>query len=215
MKTNGLCVEDVEMPGDNEFERLLDEVFAESGAFPCSTERETGAFLASLVQLLRPRRVLELGTFKGATTLQLIRARPFHDEPRVVTVDLADLRSPALRKFDGLYSFVQGQDIDVLRGLTASFDFVYLDTIHTHEHTKAQISAVRTHQPHATLAVHDVLSHPGVADAVMEFTSEYSVLTLPTPPQPDGRVNGLAILSPKNLEPALITRLASGPALHR
>jgi predicted O-methyltransferase YrrM len=184
-------------PEDVEFECLLDELFAESRAFPWSTERETGAFLASLVRLLRPQQVLELGTFKGATTLQFIRALDV-GKPRVVTVDCTDLRSPALRKLDPYYSFVLGQDLDVVPTLMTSFDFIYLDTLHTYEHTKSQIAIVRAHQPHAVLAVHDVLSFPDVARALAEFTSEYSVLSLPTPPQPGGRVNGVAILAPKN-----------------
>jgi predicted O-methyltransferase YrrM len=186
------------MPADAEFERLLDQVFAESNAFPCSTERETGAFLASLVRLLNPARVLELGTFKGATTIQLIRALPFAGEPRVVTVDLLDGRSPALRKLDPFYSFMRGRDIDLVPALGLSFDFVYLDTLHTYEHTKAQIAVVRAHHPSAVIAVHDILSHSGVAQALTEFGSDYDLLTLPTPPQPDGRVNGLALLSPKH-----------------
>lgn len=185
------------MPSEAQFEQLLDEVFAESGAFPCSTERETGAFLASLIRLFRPRRVLELGTFMGATTIQLIRALPFADEPRVVTVDCADLRSAALRKLDPFYSFMQGQDIAVLPALRGSFDFIYLDTIHTCEHTKAQVAAIRATNPRALLAVHDVYSHPAVADGLMDFSDDYNLLTFPTPPQPDGRVNGLAILAPK------------------
>jgi len=185
------------MPTDADFERLLDEIFAESGAFPSSTERETGAFLASLVRLLRPKRVLELGTFKGATTIQLVRALPFAGESRVVTVDCVDRRSPALRQLDAFYSFAQGGDIAVLPLLGASFDFVYLDTIHTYEHTKAQIELVRAHHPFAVMAVHDVLSHPDVGRALTEFAAEYNVIGLPTPPQPDGRVNGLALLSPR------------------
>jgi predicted O-methyltransferase YrrM len=201
--TRSICDEDAAipaatpMPSDAEFEELLDCVFAESGTFPSSTERETGAFLASLIRLLRPQRVLELGTFKGATSIQFIRALPFGGEPRVVTVDRVDVRSPALRKLDAFYSFVLGRDIEVVPALDAPFDFVYLDTVHTYEHTRAQIAAVRAHNPHALMAVHDVLSYPGVGDGVMEFASEYHVLTLPTPPQPNGWVNGLAILSPK------------------
>jgi predicted O-methyltransferase YrrM len=141
--------------------------------------------------------VLELGTFKGATTIQLIRALPFAGEPRVVTVDLVDVRSPALRKLDAFYSFVPGRDIDLVPALGASFDFIYLDTLHTYEHTKAQVAVVRAHHPSAVIAVHDILSHSGVAQALTEFASNYDLLTLPTPPQPDGRVNGLAIFSPK------------------
>jgi predicted O-methyltransferase YrrM len=186
------------MPTEVEFECLLDQIFAEPRAFPWSTERETGAFLASLVRLLRPTRVLELGTFKGATTIQLIRALPFPGGPRVVTVDCCDARSPALRTLDAFYSFVSGRDIDIVPVLDGAFDFVYLDTLHEYEHTKAQIAAVRARHPSAVITVHDILSFGGVAKALAEFASDYEILSLPTPPQPDGRINGLAILSPKN-----------------
>jgi hypothetical protein len=73
---------------------------------------------------------------------------------------------------------------------------VYLDTVHTYEHTKTQLAAVRAHNPFAVMAVHDILSHPDVGRALAEFAAEYNALALPTPPQPDGRVNGLALLSP-------------------
>ena len=185
------------MPSEVEIDRLLDEIFAERGVFPCSTERETGAFLGSLIRLLRPNQALELGTFKGATTIQFIRALSLTGKPRVVTVDRVDLRSSALRKLDPFYSFVLGRDVDVVPTLAASFDFVYVDTLHTYEHTKAQIAIVCARYPRAVIAVHDVLSHPPVAKALLEFTSKYSMVTLPTWPQPDGRVNGLAILSPE------------------
>jgi len=198
---DGVLSDRVDFPDDPEFERLLDGLFAESDAFPWTTERETGEFLASLIRLLRPRQVLELGTFKGATTLQLIRALPVTVKPRVVTVDCSDLRSTALRKLDSYYSFVMGQDLEVLPTLTASFDFIYLDTLHTYDHTKAQMALVRALHPRAVVAVHDVLSFPPVASALEEFTSEYSVLPLSTPPQPSGRVNGVAILSPKRGAP--------------
>jgi predicted O-methyltransferase YrrM len=120
--------------------------------------------------------MLELGTFKGATTIQLIRALPFAGEPRVVTVDCLDGRSPALRRLDAFYSFVPGQDIDLVPALDGSFDFVYLDTLHNYEHTKAQVAVVRAHHPSAVIAVHDILSHAGVSQALAEFASAYEVL---------------------------------------
>jgi predicted O-methyltransferase YrrM len=93
---------------------------------------------------------------------------------------------------------VEGHDLEIIPTLTGKFDFVYIDTTHRYEHTVAEIEAARAHSPGAVLALHDVLSCPGVAQAIERFASNYEVTILPTPPHPTlGWINGLAILRPK------------------
>src|ERR1051326_4434104 len=181
-----------------DFESHLAELMREPGLFPMSSEPETGEFVCALVKLLRPRAVIELGTFRGFMTLQLIRA--MHGRPRshVVTLDWGDSRSPVLRRFDDRYTFVQGDDRVMVPRLEQKFDLAYIDTLHTHEQTAAEIALLRANNPEAVLLLHDPLSHPGVARAIEDFAADYDLLTLPTPPAINfGHVNGIAIMFPK------------------
>lgn len=181
-----------------DFDSHLADMMGEAGFYPMSSEPETGAFVCALVKLLRPRAVIELGTFRGFMTLQLIRAMHGCSKSSVVTVDCSDLRSPVLRRFDDCYTFVQGDDRLVVPRLEQKFDFAYIDTLHTHEQTGAEIALMRANNPEAVLVLHDPLSHPGVAQAMEDFAADYDVLTLPTPPPITfGYVNGIAVMNPK------------------
>jgi predicted O-methyltransferase YrrM len=181
-----------------DFDSHLAEMMGEAGFYPMSSEPETGEFVCALVKLLRPRAVIELGTFRGFMTLQLIRAMRGRPGSNVVTVDCSDLRSPVLRRFDEHYTFVRGDDRVVVPRLKQEFGLAYIDTLHTREQTGAEIALVRANNPEAVLVLHDPLSHPGVAQAVEDFAADYDVLTLPTPPSINvGHVNGIAVMYPK------------------
>jgi len=176
---------------------LFAEMSLEPDFYPWSSEPETGELVWALARLLGSKRVLELGTFRGFMTLQLIRATE-SAFGEVVTIDCDDHRSPVLRRFDERYQFVQGDDLIVLPQLKQTFDLVYIDTTHTYEHTTSEMELLRRHQPQATLLLHDPLAFPGVAQAIARFNPHYNALTLPTPRRETfGTISGLAILTPK------------------
>lgn len=181
-----------------DYDRILREMAAEPEFHPYSAEKETGEFLSSLIGLLRPAAALELGTYKGFTTVQLIRALARYAGTRLVTIDRCDQRSPKLHALSSLYTFIEGHDLEVIPTLRGEFDLAYIDTTHRYEHTVAEIAAVHTHSPNAVLVLHDVMSCAGVAKAIEEFTAHYSVMILSTPHHPIlGWINGIAVLSPK------------------
>lgn len=96
--------------------------------------RDTGEFLAVLVRAMNARRVLEIGTSNGYSTLWLALAAKAIDG-HVTTVELSDFKlGLAARNFaqSGLAAFitqVHGEAGAVLRGSPeSSFDLVFLDS---------------------------------------------------------------------------------------
>ena len=103
-----------------------------------------------LVRRWKPRRVLEIGTLVGASTLHIamaLKACGHVDTPpsRLVTVDLNDVNDPVRRPWKrhrvsaspqemlarldcaNLVEFVVASSLDYLAGREAEFDFVFVD----------------------------------------------------------------------------------------
>jgi len=96
--------------------------------------RDTGEFLSVLVRAMNARRVLEIGTSNGYSTLWLALAAKAIDG-HVTTVELSDFKlGLAARNFaqSGLAAFItqlHGDAGAVLRGSPeSSFDLVFLDS---------------------------------------------------------------------------------------
>jgi caffeoyl-CoA O-methyltransferase len=90
-----------------------------------------GGLLAMIVAMLRPQRILEIGTFTGYSALSMAEAMP--DDCRLVTLE-ADARHAAIarRHFDASpYAdrivVVEGSACDTMATLSASFDLVFID----------------------------------------------------------------------------------------
>ena len=96
--------------------------------------RDTGEFLAVLVRAMNARRVLEIGTSNGYSTLWLATAAKAVDG-RVTTVERSDFKlGLAARNFErsglaGLITQVHGEAGALLENSgDASFDLVFLDS---------------------------------------------------------------------------------------
>jgi predicted O-methyltransferase YrrM len=92
---------------------------------------EVGALLNLLVRELRPRRVLELGTFTGYSTLWMAAALP--EGGRLDTLEindeLEDLIREAFRRagMEDRVRLVIGDALDVLPMIDETYDLVYID----------------------------------------------------------------------------------------
>jgi predicted O-methyltransferase YrrM len=98
-------------------------------------EWETGRLLATLVRALRPRRVIEVGTAIGYSTVHM--AREMDSSQRIVTLERDPERIAAARAFwardgvDDRIELVEGDALESIRGLDGRFDVAFLDATKT------------------------------------------------------------------------------------
>ena len=98
-------------------------------------EWETGRLLATLVAALRPRRVLEVGTAIGYSTLHM--ARELEPGARVVTLERDPERIARARAFwtrggvEDRIELVEGDALESLATLDGPFDLAFLDASKT------------------------------------------------------------------------------------
>ena len=98
-------------------------------------EWETGRLLATLVAALHPRRVLEVGTAIGYSTLHM--ARELEPGARVVTLERDPERIARARAFwarggvEDRIELVEGDALESLAALDGPFDLVFLDASKT------------------------------------------------------------------------------------
>ncbi len=90
-----------------------------------------GRFLSMVSWMLRPRRVLEIGTYTGYSALCL--AEGLADDGLVITLDNNEELEPFARQFwnespyGNRIDFRLGQAADIIPTLTDTFDLVFID----------------------------------------------------------------------------------------
>lgn len=92
---------------------------------------EVGALLRQFVQLLRPRQVLEIGTFSGYSTLWMASALP--EGGRIDTLEINDEMEDLIRAgfaragLAGRIRLHIGDALDILPDLTGPYELVFID----------------------------------------------------------------------------------------
>jgi predicted O-methyltransferase YrrM len=133
--------------------------------------------LYHLIAHFKPRRVLEIGTHVGASTLHISSAiRRFVDGGALTTVDILDVNGPkgawkslglpcppsgylSRLGLDAIVSFVTGPALNELRG-EPRYDFIFLDGDHSPEAVYREISAgLKILNPNGLILLHDF--YPG------------------------------------------------------
>lgn len=90
-----------------------------------------GAFLRMLVRISRARRVLELGTFTGYSSLAMAEGLPV--DGRLITCDIDPETTLIAKRYwsrsphGGKITLQLGPALDTLRELGGPFDFVFID----------------------------------------------------------------------------------------
>jgi caffeoyl-CoA O-methyltransferase len=118
-------------PDGELFERLAAETREKTTAPQMMVGRIEGQFLATLVRLGGARRILELGTFTGYSSISMASALP--PDGRVITCDVdPDATAIARRYMDesGHGDKIEirlGPALDTLRELEGPFDLVFID----------------------------------------------------------------------------------------
>jgi caffeoyl-CoA O-methyltransferase len=118
-------------PDGELFDRLAAETREKTTAPQMMVGRIEGQFLATLVRLTGARRILELGTFTGYSSISMASALP--PDGRVITCDVdPDATAIARRYMDesGHGDKIEirlGPALETLRGLEGPFDLVFID----------------------------------------------------------------------------------------
>jgi caffeoyl-CoA O-methyltransferase len=118
-------------PDGDLFERLAAETREKTAIPQMMVGRIEGQFLAFLVRATGARRVLELGTFTGYSSISIARALP--PGGRIVTCDVNDETTAVARRYAEEAGVVDridyrlGPGIETLQELEGPFDLVFID----------------------------------------------------------------------------------------
>lgn len=94
---------------------------------------DTGIFFSVLLKAIKARRILEVGTSAGFSTLWFADAMGKNHSTRIITIEMNPQKvERALKNFkeagvDKIIEIKQGIALDLLRNLKGKFDFVFLD----------------------------------------------------------------------------------------
>jgi len=131
---------------------------------------EQGHFLAFLIRLIGARRVLEVGTYTGYSSLCMALALP--PEGRIVACDKSEEWTDVARRFWGKAGLADrielrlGSAVDTLEALIAErqeFDFVFIDA-NKEDYDAYYESSLRLVRPHGLIAIDNMLREGRVAD---------------------------------------------------
>ena len=94
---------------------------------------DTGIFFSVLLKAIRARRILEVGTSAGFSTLWFADAIGKNHNTKIITIEMNPqkvewaLKNFKQAGFDKMIEIKQGLALDLLHNLKGKFDFVFLD----------------------------------------------------------------------------------------
>jgi caffeoyl-CoA O-methyltransferase len=118
-------------PDGELFERLAAETHEKTTAPQMMVGRIEGRFLGALVRSLRARRVLELGTFTGYSSISMALALP--SGGRVITCDVNEETTAIARRYAeeagvaDRIDFRLGPALETIASLDGPFELVFID----------------------------------------------------------------------------------------
>ena len=111
---------------------LLEEIEQEAlASYVPIIRKETQSLLKTLLTMLRPARVLEVGTAVGFSALLMSEYLP--EGARITTIEKYEKRIPIARQNfrragkEEQITLIEGDAMEVLRSLDGPFDFVFMD----------------------------------------------------------------------------------------
>lgn len=106
------------------------EAFARENGVPI-VQKETGVFLEFMTSMKKPKRILELGTAIGFSSILMYQAAG--TEPEIVTIErdekMIELANINLKKFnlDHKIKIEEGDCLEILEKLNEPFDLIFMD----------------------------------------------------------------------------------------
>lgn len=200
-------------------EEIIDHPF-----FPGSTDPPVLAFLGALLQIVQPRRMLQLGTFIGFSTVYLADILARNTQPgHLVTVDPNDTAHSLAKVWieqagmSQVVTFLDGYSTDAaidasLQSL-GPFDLIYLDSSHMYQATLQELDLIFEQSgwlnPNGLLLLHDASAYAarwdstgegGVHRALLEWVAQrntrYQLMILEPPLWPGACGLGLVMPNP-------------------
>ena len=127
-----------------------------------------GKLLHLMARMAGARRILEIGTLGGYSTIWLARALP--EDGELVSLELVAHNAMVAREniaaagLAGRVTVIDGPALDSLATLTGPFDFVFIDA--DKQNNAAYLDhAIRLSRPGTTIVVDNVVREGGVLDA--------------------------------------------------
>lgn len=157
-----------------------------------NSEPEVGKLIEALINIHSCENVLEIGVFKGATALSMMKAKHY------VGIDIEDYREePVIEKMRD-HSFLMGDSLKILPQLTGSFDLIFIDSVHEYDHCLREFKLCeRLIKPGGLMCFHDAIKFPGVRKVIEYIASfdQFETIILNTPDHPHrGGASGIAIV---------------------
>ncbi|AQS09253.1 putative O-methyltransferase [Clostridium saccharobutylicum] len=106
------------------------EDFARENGVPI-VQKETGVFLEFMTSMKKPKRILELGTAVGFSSILMYEAAG--TEPEIITIErdekMIELATSNLEKFNLSHKIKieKGDCLEILEKLNEPFDFIFMD----------------------------------------------------------------------------------------
>lgn len=157
-----------------------------------NSEPEVGELIKALINIHSCENVLEVGVFKGATSLSMMGVN-------YTGIDIEDHREPEVKKAMKPHKFILGSSLDIIPTFTEkAFDLIFIDSVHEFDHCMAEFKLCeRIIKPGGLMVFHDSLKFPGVAE-VMQYIKRFAhfdVINLRTPDHEGrGGASGVSIV---------------------
>lgn len=93
--------------------------------------KEMQSFLKVLLAIKKPKRILEVGTAVGFSAILMSEYAP--EDCRITTIEKYEKRIPIARENfkragrEDKITLIEGDALEVMRGLTESYDFIFMD----------------------------------------------------------------------------------------
>ncbi len=93
--------------------------------------REMQSFLKVLLQIKRPKRILEVGTAVGFSAILMCENTP--EDTHITTIEKYEKRIPQAKEnfrladVEERITFLEGDALEILKELKGSFDFIFMD----------------------------------------------------------------------------------------
>ena len=155
------------IPDRGEFLRKLREKSALEESYAPIVQKSTEQFIVTLLKLIKPLRVLEVGTAVGYSAILMADNLP--DESSIVTIERykkhADIAVDNVfaSGYEKKIKVIEGEAAEVLHWLDGSFDFIFLDAAKG-QYIEFLPDIMRLLKPGGVLLSDNILYHGMVED---------------------------------------------------